>query len=121
MGGYGSGRRHFRHTKAVVTGFLRLDVQGLVNQGVLGSDVNSGTVFECAWPGESGEHNSITQQAGGSRMNRSKGNCPGQPFVSWGLGAEGKGTIKGEIDSIVLNRRGRCNGGGLPCWYRGRR
>ena len=36
MGGYGSGSRDFRNTKALVTSFLRLDVQGLASQGVLG-------------------------------------------------------------------------------------
>ena len=58
MGGYGSGVRHSRNTKALVTNFLRLDVHGLVSQGVLVPDVKPGTVFECSWMDESGDPNS---------------------------------------------------------------
>lgn len=69
MGGYGSGLRDFRNTKAVVTHFLRLDVQGLVSQGVLGPDVNSGTVFECSWIGGPGEpKSSIGIQVGRGQL-----------------------------------------------------
>ena len=39
MGGYGSGLRDFRDTKALVTNFLRLDVHGLASQGLLGPDM----------------------------------------------------------------------------------
>ena len=71
MGGYGSGLRHFRHTKALVTSFLRLDVHGLARQGLLGPDMmsNSGKIFECSWGGGPGEpKSSIGIQVGRDQL-----------------------------------------------------
>ena len=106
MGGYGSGSRDHRHTKTLVTNFLRLDVQGLANEGLLGTDVNSGTFFQCSWMGESGEpKSSIGIQAGRDQLTLH--------YRYWTNKDEGQ-----DVRELVPISWTPCHYGGRRPWFR---